>query len=535
MLGAGPAGVGAALWLAQSGKADVLALERQRAVGGNAGSFLLEGVHCDYGSHRLHPASEAHVLGAIQDALGDDLLWRPRHGRILLKGRWIHFPLQPLDLARKLPARFTAALARDALLKPLRRRDPDETFASVLRHGLGPAMSDGFYFPYVRKLWALPPEELAVTLARRRVSGSSVGKILRKIVRQMPGFKGPRTGGFFYPRRGFGQISEALRTQAEAHGARFALEATVTAIEHDAHGVQAVRWQSGGAEQRRECDAVWSTLPITTLVRLLEPAAPGPVLEAAGHIRYRGMVLVYLVLEQDQFTEYDAHYFPELAVPIARLSEPKNYSAATEPSGVTVLCAELPCDPGERWWTMDDDTLGRELCAWLEDVGLPVRSRVRRTVTRRLGYAYPVYDRAFEPALRTMDEWVARNPACSRSAGKVFSRTTTRITRWRWRTPRWIASTVTGTSTPTSGAATVPCSRRTWWRTERAARRRQPARAHVPLHREGAGTDEHRAGNVSHADAGARRGRLPHRRYRDRAGMARARHAGTQCGADHVR
>ena len=408
MLGAGPAGVGAALLLARSGKADVVALERQRNVGGNSGSFDLEGVRCDYGSHRLHPASEPHVMALIEEAVGEDLLWRPRHGRILLKGRWIHFPLKPLDLLAKLPKRFAGALVFDAISKPLRRKGAgEETFASVLRHGLGPAMSENFYYPYVRKLWALPPEELAVTLARRRVSGSSIGKILRKILRQVPGFKGKRTGGFFYPRKGFGEITDALRAKADEAGAMFEMEASVSAIEHRDGKVRAVRWQKDGVDVRRETDAVWSTLPITTLVRLMEPAAPAAVLDAAARIRYRGLILVYLVLEQDQFTEYDAHYFPELAVPIARLSEPKNYSASTEPRGITVLCAELPGDPGDAWWTMSDDELGLRLCGWLRDVGLPVTAKVRRTVTRRLPFAYPVYDRAFEPNFKAMDDWVA--------------------------------------------------------------------------------------------------------------------------------
>jgi protoporphyrinogen oxidase len=408
ILGAGPAGVGAANLLAASGKADVVALERQRGVGGNSGSFDLEGVHCDFGSHRLHPASAPHVLAMIQDAVGADLLWRPRHGRILLRRRWIRFPLKPVDLIAKLPKGFAAALLFDAACKPLRRpMAGDESFASVLRDGLGPTISEHFYFPYVRKLWALPPEELAVTLARRRVSGNSFGKIMLKILRQVPGFKGKRTGGFFYPRRGFGEICDALRAKAEQAGAVFEMEASVSAIEHREGKVQAVRWQKGSVVHRRECDTVWSTLPITTLVRLMEPAAPAEVLEAAKRIRYRGLILIYLVLEQDRFTEYDAHYFPELAVPIARLSEPKNYSAATEPRGVTVLCAELPSDPGDTWWSLSDDDLGARLCGWLQDVGLQVEAKVRRTVTRRLSYAYPVYDRNFEPNLKVMDDWVA--------------------------------------------------------------------------------------------------------------------------------
>ena len=408
ILGAGPAGVGAAVWLARSGKADVQVLERGTAVGGNAGSFQIEGIWCDFGSHRLHPSSEPHVLQLVEDALGEDLLWRPRHGRIRLKKRWIHFPLKPVDLVAKLPKVFAASLMWDALTKPLRRSPPgEETFASVLHKGLGPAMSETFYYPYVQKLWSLPPKDLAVTLAHRRVSGSSVGKILLKVLRQVPGFKGPRTGGFYYPLKGFGQISDTLRSEAEVAGAQFEMGAAVTRIEHQDGHVRAVVWTRDGKEHRQETDAVWSTLPISLLARMMDPPAPPQVLEAAGRIRSRGMILVYLVLEQDQFTEYDAHYFPELAVPISRLSEPKNYSASTEPKGVTVLCAELPCDPSEEYWGLDDDELGRRLCGWLGDVGLPVTAKVRATHTRRLSAAYPVYDRGFEPNFETLDRYFA--------------------------------------------------------------------------------------------------------------------------------
>jgi protoporphyrinogen oxidase len=323
-------------------------------------------------------------------------------------GRWIHFPLELGDLLTGLPKRFAAALLLDAACKPLRRRAPgEETFASVLRQGLGPTISEHFYYPYVRKLWAVSPEELAVTLARRRVSGSSVGKIIAKIVRQMPGVRGARPRGFYYPKRGFGQISEALRASAENAGARFELECRIAAVEHQNGQVIAVRWQKGGAEQRRRCDKVWSSLPITTLVRLMEPQAPPEVLEAAKRIRYRGLILIYLVLEQERFTEYDAHYFPELSIPIARISEPKNYSAAVEPRGVTVLCAELPSDPGDPWWSLSDDELGTRLAGWLASVGLPIEAPVRRTLTRRLAYAYPVYDRGFEASFEAMDRWIA--------------------------------------------------------------------------------------------------------------------------------
>ena len=406
ILGAGPAGVGAAAMLSESGKASAKVLERADCVGGNSSSFMLEGVHCDFGSHRLHPASDPQILAMIKDAVGDDLLWRPRHGRILLKRAWIHFPLKPVDLMLRMSKGFAARLLFDMATKSLRKQATPETFASVLYKGLGPAMCEGFYYPYMKKLWALDPKDLAVTLAKRRISGSSIGKIIGKVFSQIPGLRKPTTGGFYYPRKGFGQICEALKDKAEARGVGYELGTAVTAIEHDGARAIAVHHVKDGKEQREGADVVWSTLPITHLARMMSPAPPVEVLQACDAIRYRGMILIYLVIEQDQFTEYDAHYFPELSVPISRLSEPKNYSATSEPKGLTVLCAELPCDPSEKLWALDDNALGAKLVEWLGAAGLPVKARVKRAVTRRLGQAYPVYDRDFERHLKVIDDWL---------------------------------------------------------------------------------------------------------------------------------
>jgi protoporphyrinogen oxidase len=118
------------------------------------------------------------------------------------------------------------------------------------------------------------------------------------------------------------------------------------------------------------------------------------------------MILVYLVLETDRYTEFDAHYFPELSIPISRLSETKNYYGATEPTTHTILCAELPADPGDKYWSMSDEALGKALYGWLGACGLPQAPKIRRAFTRKLAHAYPVYDRDYERHFTTLDNWI---------------------------------------------------------------------------------------------------------------------------------
>ena len=74
------------------------------------------------------------------------------------------------------------------------------------------------------------------------------------------------------------------------------------------------------------------------------PAPPPAVLEAAGQLGFRAMLLVYLVLDGDRYSPYDAHYLPDAGTPVTRVSEPTNYRDGDDPPGRTVLCAELPCE-----------------------------------------------------------------------------------------------------------------------------------------------------------------------------------------------
>jgi protoporphyrinogen oxidase len=409
ILGGGPAGLGAAYRLRCSGRARATVLERGEVLGGNAGSFEWDGQRLDYGSHRLHSACDERILKDIRQLLGDDLLDRPRHGRIRLLGKWIHFPLKPVDLFLRLDKSFAVGSAWDMVYKP--STNGADTFASVLRANLGKTICSHFYFPYARKIWGREPEELSGIQARRRVSAGSFLKLVKKVMGQVPGFKKKGAGRFFYPAQNFGQISDVYGAAAAREGAEIRLNTTVEALHRPAdEGSWRISVSSNGQSEELTADHVWSTLPLPLLVKMLQPAAPAELLTITEQLHYRSMLLVYLRLPVEQFTPFDAHYFPEEATVITRLSEPKNYVGAGHPQSFTTLCAELPCALEDSYWSMTDAELGELVASDLSRAGIPLPVQPSKVLVKRLSHAYPIYLNGYEGPFADLDQYVREIP-----------------------------------------------------------------------------------------------------------------------------
>ena len=355
----------------------------------------------DLGSHRLHPTIEPRILADLRALLGDDLQRRPRNGRIRLGDRWIAFPLRPGDIVRRLPPGMALGAVRDAALGPLRRPRGD-TFAEVLRAALGPTICDRFYFPYARKIWGVAPQELSGEQARRRVAATSPARLARRVFAQ--GAEGKRV--FLYPRRGYGQIVEALAGAATDGGARIETGAEVTGVDVSEAGGSVTLGDGRTLTARR----VWSTLPLTALAAMTTPAPDPAALAAAQALEFRAMLLVYVVIERPRYTPFDAHYLPGGTTPVTRVSEPKNYRDGDDPPHTTVLCAEIPCDPGDALWASGDAELGAVVADGLVEAGLP-RPPIAEVEVVRLRHAYPILRTGFEARLARLDAWAAAQPS----------------------------------------------------------------------------------------------------------------------------
>jgi len=363
-------------------------------------------LHFDHGSHRLHPATDTTILNDIKALLGQDLLDRPRSGRIRLMGRFVRFPLTLFDSLSHLPPSFLTGIVFDLLKKPLQRRKTQRnTFDEFLLHGLGRTICKTFYFPYAEKLWGLPLEKISADHATRRVSQNTIAKMIRRVMRTAPGDR-QASNRFFYPRRGFGQICTALARAVEDCGGMLVLSTTPEEIRVRDDN----RFQIIAAADTINADFIFSTIPVHDLVTAMRPR-PGPeTLSSSASLRYRGMVLYYLVLEADRFTPFDCHYFPERDVIFSRVSEPKNYSGSMGPSGLTGLCVEIPCWVDDETWNAPDDHIGAIVMSNLLRCGLPVTSPVKAAFTKRLSHAYPVYDLDYRRHLQAVDDYFRHVP-----------------------------------------------------------------------------------------------------------------------------
>ena len=395
VIGAGPAGLMAGLAASESGH-HVTILEAAPAVGGMSGSFEIAGQRVDFGSHLLHPSTAPEFMDRLRALLGDDLQTFERAGRIRLNGRWVGFPLRPFDMARRLPPAFTFNTALDTILRPLRPRSGDSFEAEVTAR-LGPTVAREFYAPYARKLYGIDAAGLTSELADRRVSMRSPFKVMATAFRA----RRPEIRRFFYPRRGFGQISESLAEAAVEAGADLLLSHRVEQI---AKRVDRVEVASAGTIV--EADLVLSTMPLPALVAALDPPPPAEVAEAVARLRVRSVTFVYFVVPRDQYTPFDTHFFPEKEMHVSRLSEPKNCRSGDDPVGQTVVCAEIPGDVGDQIWTDPTAELEELVRGELDWAGLPDPTPIA-TEIRRLPTVYQVYDRAGQQARDIANDWLA--------------------------------------------------------------------------------------------------------------------------------
>jgi len=403
VLGGGPAGLTAGYLLAKQGL-PVIVLEGEDQLGGLAKTEVRDGYRFDLGGHRFFTKSKE-VERLWFEVMREEFLLRPRMSRIFWNGKFLDYPLNGMDVVRKLgPVELTRA-SLSYLWAAVKPKGKEESFEDWVSNRFGKRLFELFFRSYTEKVWGVSTSELRAEWAAQRIKGLSFFSAAKAA---FFGNKGNKVKSlieeFHYPRFGPGQMWETMSERIEELGGEVRLNAPVTGLQIE--NGQIVGVEAGGEVLRP--GQVISSLPLRATVGLAMGEVPGEgVVEAASGLRYRDFLTVALVLDGEDLFPDNWIYIHEPAVQVGRIQNYRSWSPWMVPDP-TKACVGLEyfCFAGDELWTMSDEGLVELATRELEELGLASRDKVERGYAVRVPKAYPMYDVDYAERVQEIRGWL---------------------------------------------------------------------------------------------------------------------------------
>jgi len=397
VLGAGVAGLAAAIRLREHGVAHVAVLERAERPGGLAVTLQFEGHSSDLGPHRLY-TEIPEVKRFYKETAGPSMYEVERRSRMFLAGRFLAYPPAIGELLRAFGPRrlarfgFSWAWTR---LADLGAGMAKWTCEGYLRNAFGKALYEDLVGPYARKVFKTDPLRLDTEAARVRVSAGSLARMARRFI----GSKGRDDSAalltrFHYLKGGAETLVRHMADKARSLGVEIHLQHEAQRFEMEGQRPVAVGASAAGGERVFRADRFISTIPLPDLAEILDRAASlhPRTLEAARSLRFLNMIVVLVVVNRKTVSRDQWIYFPEPRFVFNRVSEPKAFDPGMGPPERSALCCEITCRPDVDLWPETDEAIAQRVVAGLVQSGLVGRGEVCAVHVHRLHNAYPLYD-----------------------------------------------------------------------------------------------------------------------------------------------
>jgi len=410
IVGAGPAGLTAAVELCRAGK-PVTVLEKDRLVGGIARTETYKGYHFDIGGHRFF-TKIGEVEQFWRDLLGADFLIRPRISRIFYRGKFYDYPLKPFQALANLGLLTSAHVALSYLASQVIPYSREDTFEEWVSNRFGKKLYSIFFKTYTEKVWGIPCSEIRAEWAAQRIQGLSLPVAIRNALFGPQGQEIIKTliEQFHYPRLGPGMMWRRAAEFVEARGGCVQLETDVVCVHHENGRVVSVAARRNATLEERAfpgADFI-STLPISELIRKLDPPAPPEVVAAADGLTYRDFLSVILIVDRPDLFPDNWIYIHSPEVKVGRVQNFKNWSPDMVPDpGKTSLGLEYFCTEGDALWRMAEAELIELGKREMEQIGLVNPADVIDGTVVRQRKAYPVYNGTYAKYLATIKDYLA--------------------------------------------------------------------------------------------------------------------------------
>src|SRR2546423_490003 len=229
VIGGGPAGLTAAYYLAKRGE-PVLVVEADEQLGGIAKTKEHDGYRFDLGGHRFFTKAKE-VDDMWHEVLDEEFLERPRMSRIYWNKKFLDYPLQGMDVIKKLgPVELTRAglsyLHAAIFMRKIKGKE--DNLEQWVTARFGKRLYQLFFKSYTEKVWGVPCTEIRAEWAAQRIKGLSFFSAAKAAFFGNRGNKVKSLiSEFHYPRFGPGQMWDSMTTEIRRLGGEVRTETPV--------------------------------------------------------------------------------------------------------------------------------------------------------------------------------------------------------------------------------------------------------------------------------------------------------------------
>jgi protoporphyrinogen oxidase len=441
IIGAGPAGLTAALEMLRRSDITPIVLEADTQVGGISRTVNHRGNRIDIGGHRFFSKSDwvmnwwknilpvqadqaATLQIAYQNKTRDIeigptevadptrvFLLRGRLSRIYFLRRFFDYPikLSGNTLANLGPVRVLKIGASYAWSR-VRPISPEKSLEDFLINRFGRQLYLTFFKDYTEKVWGVPCREISAEWGAQRIKGLSISSALKHALSKLFGINQKKTNTslierFLYPCLGPGQMWEEVASQVQSLGGRILFRHQVKGLTIENGQVIGVRaWDAAqNQDVAFSADYVVSTMPVRDLVRGMNDVPP-LIQAVAESLPYRDFITVGLLARrmrnnpqsrstsQNNMPPDNWIYIQESDVKVGRVQLFNNWSPGMVADADKVwMGLEYFCNEGDALWAMADDALKTLAQHEMAKIGLLDEADVEDAVVIRMPKAYPAY------------------------------------------------------------------------------------------------------------------------------------------------
>jgi protoporphyrinogen oxidase len=435
IIGAGPAGLTAALEIERRSSIQPILVEASRQIGGLSRTVRYKGNRMDIGGHRFStksdrvqqwwldlmpveagpaPEDEVRRLRQPRDLRSKDLvmLVRQRKSRIYFLRRFFDYPIRltastfrNLGLARTL--RCGLSYMHSALF-PQREEKSLEDF---IINRFGKQLYLTFFKSYTEKVWGVPCHQISARWGAQRIKGLSLKAVVTHFFTKT--FSGNQSKDiaqrntetsliekFLYPKLGPGQLWEYAAELIKKGGGEIHLGIQIDRINVESNKIVSVEGVNDAGERvTYKGDYFFSTMPVRDLVRAITAPVPAEVTEVSEGLIYRDFIIVGLLANKLTVTEKDGSplkdnwiYIQEPDVTVGRLQIFNNWSPWLVSSNDKVwIGLEYFCNETDPLWKLSDEEMSKYAIEEISRIGILKASDVEDSVVVHVPKSYPAY------------------------------------------------------------------------------------------------------------------------------------------------